>query len=340
MKRAGNLIQLIADPDNLRLAFWKARRGKAWSREVVVYRSALDANLANLREQIIKGRPKDGNYRYFKVYDPKERLICASSFSEQVLHHALMNICHNRFEKAQVFDSYASRPGKGVHAALNRTVKYNRPDNWFLKLDIRKFFASIDHQTLKSQLKRMFKENRLLTIFNVIIDSYKVQPGRGVPIGNLSSQYFANHYLSCLDHFIKEKLRCFAYVRYMDDMVLWHPEKKWLLNAYRTINNYVVNHLQVQLKPELLNRTKRGLPFCGYIVYPYYIRLSQHSKRRYIKKLKYLEEQYQSGAWDGATCQRHALPLIAFTRHADSLILRKNALRKLTGNMESSCQPI
>jgi RNA-directed DNA polymerase len=327
MRKANNLVPRIIEPENLRLAYWKARKGKTWAREVVAYRDYLENNLLTLREQILTGEVDVGNYRLFQVYDPKERQICASSFSEQVLHHALMNVCHEHFERAQVFDSYASRPGKGVHAALKRAIAFNRCGRWFLKLDVRKFFASIHHQTVKTQLERIFKDYRLLGIFGKIIDSYEAAPGRGVPIGNLSSQYLANHYLAGLDHFIKERLHSHAYIRYMDDLVLWHPEKRWLQEAHYAIEDFLTTHLQVSLKPELLNSTERGLPFCGYIIFPHHIRLSQRSKRRYIKKLSYLNVQYNTGAWDEATCRRHVLPLVAFTRHADAKVFRQNAIR-------------
>ena len=175
-----------------------------------------------LRQQLLSGEVEVGDYSYFKIYDPKEREICASAFREQVLHHALMNICHQYFERYQIYDSYASRPDKGVHAALHRAKTYSQRQFWFLKLDVKQFFASIHHTVLKKQLQHLFKDYELLTIFAHIIDSYAASPNRGVPIGNLSSQYFANHYLAGLDHFIKEELRCKRYVRYMDDMVLWN----------------------------------------------------------------------------------------------------------------------
>ncbi|MCB0376835.1 MAG: hypothetical protein KDD04_13035, partial [Sinomicrobium sp.] len=169
-------------PDNLRLAFWKARKGKSYSSSVQAYRNELDVNLAGLRRQIITGLVEVGQYRFFKIYDPKERQICASAFREQVLHHALMNICHEHFERVQVFDSYACRKGKGTYAALARAQEFTAKYPWFLKLDIRKFFETIEHRVLKNQLRRMFKDQRLLEIFEKIIDSYEVHPGRGVPI--------------------------------------------------------------------------------------------------------------------------------------------------------------
>jgi RNA-directed DNA polymerase len=329
MKRADHLLEGIADPDNLRLAFWKARKGKNLSRQVQRYRDDLENNLLGLREQILAGRVDVGDYHYFKIYDPKQRQICAALFKEQVLHHALMNICHDHFEKKQIFDSYASRPGKGTHAAVKQAKKFCCSHSWFLKLDIRKFFASIQHDRLKKQLRTMFKDDHLLDILYTIIDSYAESPRRGVPIGNLTSQYFANHYLAGLDHFIKEQLRCKAYVRYMDDMVLWHDDKAWLKKSHHAVSEFVQTNLQCALKPALLNRTKQGVPFLGYRIFPFHIRLLRRSKIRFIKKMRYLDARYQSGEWSEAVCQRRVLPLVAFTALADAAEFRKDVLERI-----------
>ena len=232
----------------------------------------------------------------------------------------------------QVYDSYASRPEKGVHAPLDRAKQYTQSNKWFLKLDVRKFFASIDHETLKEQLAKRFKDYRLLAIFDQIIDSYEETNGRELPIGNLASQYFANHYLTGLDHYIKENLACKVYVRYMDDMVLWHQDKTWLKNAKREIEDFIIQKLKCQLKPILLNQVERGLPFCGYLIRPNYIRLNQRSKKRYIRKLKNLHKKYESGEWTEMECQRKVVPLIAFTRYADSNQFRQKVLFKIQGH--------
>lgn len=224
-KRAKNLLTAVADPDNLRLAVWRAAKGKRHSRAVLGYAENLDRNLLQLREQILDGAVSVGQYQCFKVYEPKERNICAPAFAEQALHHALMNVCHPFFEQKQIFDSYASRKGKGTYAAIGRARIFSRSDGWFMKLDLQKFFDSIHHDVLNAQLATLFKDEQLLHIFAQIIAAYHTSPQRGLPIGNLTSQYFANHYLTGLDHFIKEKLRIKAYVRYMDDMVLWHRDK-------------------------------------------------------------------------------------------------------------------
>ena len=156
MKRINHLLEKAAAPDNLRLAFWKAKKGKNYSKGVLAYQADLEANLLRLRGQMLCGQVEVGDYHLFKVFDPKERLICAPAFREQVLHHALMNVCHEHFERVQVHDSYASRKGKGVHAALKRAEAYTKQYAWFLKLDVRKFFESIHHGVLKGQLRRLF----------------------------------------------------------------------------------------------------------------------------------------------------------------------------------------
>ncbi len=331
MKRANNLLWQVAEPENLRLAAWKAAKGKRHSQEVMAWSAGLDENLSVLREQVLSGRVAVGNYRYFKVFEPKERQICASAFGEQVLHHALMNVCHPFFERSQIFDSYASRKGKGTYAAIERAKVYTKQHDWFLKLDVRKFFDSISHEVLTNQLIRMFKDAALVGIFEQIIHSFEASPGRGLPIGNLTSQYFANHYLAGLDRFVKEKLRVGAYCRYMDDLVFWHPEKKPLLETFVAIADFLEKELRCTLKPLVLNRTSNGLPFLGYHIFPYHVRLLQKSKQRFIRKLQKVEENYQSGEWHETKCQRRALPLLAFTGHADAKKLRENVLLHLQG---------
>lgn len=331
MRRSNDLLPLISDPDNLRLASWKAAKGKRYTAAVLNFQEDLDANLRQLREQIQSGKVEVGDYRYFKVYEPKERQICASAFREQVLHHALMNVCHETFDRALIHDSYASRNGKGTYAALDRAKLFTRKYAWFLKLDVRKFFESIHHDVMKRQLARLFKEERLLQIFYTIIDSYEAHPDRGVPIGNLTSQYFANHYLSELDHIIKEKLRIKAYIRYMDDMVLWHNDKEELKSVLKSVQSFLESRLCCMLKPSVLKCSKQGVPFLGYRIFPYHVRLLQKSKQRFIRKLTCIEANYQSGAWTEEICARHALPLIAFTNHADGKAFRKNVLLRFKG---------
>ena len=322
MKRENNLIWLIADPDNLRLAFWKACKAKEGKMVVAQYRKSLDENLLALRNELLSGNVQVGQYHYFTIYDPKERKICAATFRERVLHHALMNICHANFEKYQIFDSYASRLGKGTYAALERSKNFQRKYKWFLKLDVRKYFDSIDLCILKQQLAKRFKDVVLINVFYSIIDSYETSTGKGLPIGNLTSQYFANHYLALADHYIKEKFQAPAYVRYMDDMVIWSNDKNSLLKIGNKFQSFIESELSLSLKPFCLNSTDKGLPFLGYILFPKTVLLNNSSRNRFKAKLKQYAYKLNNAEWNQAEYQAHVLPLIAFAKHANTFNLR------------------
>lgn len=328
MKRERCLIEPIASPDNLRLAFWKAARGKTGRPEVERFRKSLDKSLMGLREEILEGKVSVGCYTYFTIYDPKERKICAAAFRERVLHHALMNICHASFESYQLFDSYACRLHKGTYAALDRAKVFQRKYRWFLKLDVRKYFDSIPHEMLKRQLARRFKEERLLRIFGDIVDSYESSSGKGIPVGNLTSQYFANHYLAYADHYLKETLQASAYVRYMDDMVIWANDKAQLMEAGRKFQAYISETLLLTLKPFCLNSVGKGLPFLGYTLFPSTVKLRHGSKVRFEAKLRHYGYKLSSGEWTQQEYQQHILPLIAFTRYANAAELRQRLLKK------------
>lgn len=324
MKRAGNLFDAICDPDNLRLAWVKAKKGKEDKQDVYLYGKHLQQNLNELRFQLMGGVPEIGNYQFFTIYEPKERLICAASFPERVMHHAIMNVCHPVFEKYQIYHSYATRIGKGQYAALEYAKMNQKKYRWFCKLDIRKYFDSISHEFLLKQLSRRFKDQQILDLFDKIIGSYESNEGFGLPIGNLTSQYFANFYLGQADHYLLEEVKIPAYVRYMDDMVLWHHDKTALLAAEKQFTVFIKNHLKLACKAPCINSHDKGLPFLGYVVFPNYVRLNKHSKRRFISKYHAAEINMQNGYWTETEYARHILPLIAFTRHAQTAQLRRN----------------
>jgi retron-type reverse transcriptase len=329
MKRENHLIARIADPDNLRLAFWKARKGKEGKIEVLCFRKSLDKNLLLLRDELLSGNIDVGNYNYFTIHDPKERLICAATFRERVLHHAIMNVCHANFEKYQIFDSYASRMGKGTFAALERAKGFQQKYKWFLKLDVRKYFDSIDHEKLKIMLVNMFKDKALLNVFNHIIDSYKTATGKGLPIGNLTSQYFANHYLAFADHYLKEKLQATAYIRYMDDMVIWANNKDFLLRVGIKFQQFVKSELNLTLKPFCLNSTEKGLPFLGFVIFQSTVLLNSSSRKRFKVKLRHYTYKLHNEEWNQSEYQAHVLPLIAFIRQANTYSLRSKYIEML-----------
>ncbi|MGD9707323.1 MAG: RNA-directed DNA polymerase [Candidatus Delongbacteria bacterium] len=319
MKRTGNLINKIADTDNLKLAFYKAAKGKADKNGVIKYRENLVENLLKLRNEILSGNVDCGNYHYFKILDPKERNICAAEFPERVLHHAIMNQAHDTFEQFQIFDSYATRIDKGTHKAIEKAKKFNHKYDYFLKLDVRKYFDSIDHEILMSSLEKKFKDCSLLRIFNKIISSYEVIENKGVPIGNLTSQYFANHYLAGLDHYIKEELKNKAYIRYMDDMVLWHNDKEYLKKCLKLITGFLKNELKLDLKISQLNKTYVGVNFLGYKLKKGFVKLNERSKKRFVDKMRSYAGNLNTGKWSQEDFQRHIVPLISYTDYATNI---------------------
>ncbi len=316
MKRVGNLIEQIADYDNIQLAFIKSRRGKQAKQEVIAFRNNYDENIKNIRESLLSGNIHIGNYNYFKIFDPKERLICAASFRERVIHHAIMNVCHDYFDRTLISDTYATRRGKGVYVALNKAVKGAARYRYIVKLDYRKYFDSIDHDVLKYKLVHMFKDKMLLSLFGKIIDSYETTDGKGLPIGNLTSQYFANHYLSSLDHMMKEQLNIPIYIRYMDDILMMADEKVVLQRGVCEMIEYSETVLKLKLKSPIYRVSRDGIPFLGYHVKPHYLLLTGRSKRRFRNKIALSNEKYSSGVYTEREYQQHILPLIAFVKYA------------------------
>ncbi len=327
MKRAGGLMPQITDPENLRVAYYRARRGKQHRPDARAFGLSLETNLQVLRRELAAGAVPFGKYHYFKVYEKKERTICAAPFRECVAHHAIMRVCDAVFDRRQIADSYACRREKGTFAALDRARTFTRSYPWFLKLDVRKYFDSISHDRLKEQLHSLFKDTVLLRLLDAVIDSYQVQPGRGVPIGNLTSQYFANQYLSAADHVVKEVLRIRGYLRYMDDMILWSSYKEQLLEAGYALQTFIKAHLLMTLKPFCLNRSEKGLPCLGFIVFPGKILLDAQSRTRYRRKMKLCYDGLCDGTLTQHAFAAQVMALVAHTEHADSCGFRRHVLQ-------------
>ncbi len=323
MKRAGNLIAEITDLNNLYYAFYKAAKGKRQKPEVIVYEKFIVEKINLLQQQIQTTDLEIGNYHYFTIYEPKERLICAASFAERVLHHALMNVCHPYFENQLINESYATRLNKGTYKAVEKAKYYSKHYNYYLKLDVRKYFDSISHSILFEKLKTIFKDPDLLEIFRQIIESYHSSDDKGLPIGNLTSQYFANFYLAEFDHFIKQTHQIKPYVRYMDDFILWANSPDELNKLANFIANYLQQNLDLSLKISYINTTTHGLNFLSYRIFQNRIELQQKSKKRFIKKINDYENKLQNGIFAQSDYQRHALPLISFTEKASAKGFRK-----------------
>jgi len=322
VKRVNNLSGLIADRQNIRLAWLKAIRGKRKVADVLSFQNDFLPDIERVRERLMSCDPGWGEYKSFQVRDPKLRVINAAALPERIMHHAIMNILEPVFERFQVFHSYACRKCKGTHAAVLHAFRQTKKNGFFLKLDVRKYFDSIDHRILMRQINRLIKDEHVLFLFYGIIKSYSTSEGRGLPIGNLTSQYFANHYLAGLDHFILEKLAPGGYVRYMDDMVIWHSDFEKLKELLEAVESYCADELNLELKPPVMGSVDEGVPFLGFMVRPSGIFLLGKSKRRMKKRAKAISEELASGLIDEGQAALRATSV-----NASVLIARSRAFR-------------
>jgi len=267
--------------------------------------------------------------RRFRIRDPKPRIIHAPCFRERVLHHALMAHVGPALDRALVDDTYACRLGKGVLAAVRRAQHHGRRFPWYAKIDIRAYFASIDHAILLQRLARRFKDPGLLGLIARILDAHHTDPGKGLPIGALTSQHFANYYLSDLDRLLLEHGGVRGLVRYMDDLVWWGDSRDQVRRALAAARDYAAEALRLEVKtPIQVGRSSQGLMFCGYRILPGCLLLSRRRKRRYAECRKQWEDAYAAGMIDATTLQAGYSTALAITAHADAAPWRREQLRR------------
>jgi hypothetical protein len=328
-------MDAIADCANIMRAFCSARLGKTGKGEVRAFGAHLWEETLRLRGKLLDASISFGPYQSFEVYDPKQRTIRVAPFRDRVCHHALMHVCEPVLERYLIHDTYACRKEKGVHKAVLRAQEYARRYTWYLKMDVRKYYDSVDHVRLMTLLARRFKDRRLLAVFAHLIDSYETQPGKGLPIGNLTSQHFANHYLGALDHYVKEELGAAGYARYMDDFVIWDDDKERLKIMLTCVQHFLGDARCLTLKDNVqLNMSARGMPFLGYRVFHDRIGLTPHSKSRFVRKLRRYDKELHKGTRAEEDAARRVQALCAFVRFADTGSLRAHVLRGLSEGLE------
>ena len=328
MKRAGRLFEKVADFHALAAAARRAARGKGGSASAASFIFHLETEALALQRELMDESYRPRPYRTFYVSEPKARTISAADFRDRVAHHSLCAVLEPLFERAAIFDSYACRTGKGSHAAVRRARSFAARCGYFLKLDVRKFFETVDHAVLKAGLRRLVKDDRVLRLADRIIDhgAPGSAPGRGLPIGNLTSQHFANHYLSPLDHFIKEKLRARGYVRYMDDLLLFADSKASLRDAHGRIRAFLEEGLRLELKAEatVLAPVSEGVPFLGLRLWPGAVRLDGAGKRRFLRALRSGAEDLRCGRRSEEGLSASMRSRLGHAAHADTLGLRRS----------------
>jgi hypothetical protein len=332
VKRVRIDLEDVADLPNLAESAFRAARGKRLRPEVVLFLSRLDDELADMRRAILDGSIVLGQGLRFEIRDPKPRRIFAPCFRERVLHHALMAHVGPVLDRALVDDSFACRTGKGSLAAVQRAQHHVRRFPWYAKLDVRSYFASVDHTILQDALARLLKGSAVLHLIARIIRSHQDAPGKGLPIGSLTSQCFANFYLGGLDRFLLEDQRVSGLVRYMDDFVLWTGARGDAIQAAEAAASFLEERLSLKVKqPVQLNRSYRGLTVCGYRVLPHRLRLSQRRRRRFLAALRKAEIAFLSGRLDKLGLQRAGDAALAITAHADAAAWRRARRAACTG---------
>lgn len=332
MNRVRIEIEAIADLHNLANAAYLAAKGKRAREPVARFFESFDANVQGLREGLLGGDLKLGRGRRFSTRDPKPREIFAPIFEERVVHHALMRYVGPVLESALMDDSFACRVGKGSLAAMLRARRHASRFAWFAKMDVRAYFASIDHENLVRLLRRKIKGDGVIALIRRIVDSYETAPGKGLPIGSLTSQCFANFYLAGLDRYIKETLGAQGYVRYMDDFAFWTYTKASAETVVQAADEYLSRELGLAAKPGTqINRSSRGITICGYRVKPDSIRLTLRRKRSFMRQVRVAERAYRKVDANAAALQRAHQSALAVTLHADALAWRRSRLHGLDG---------
>jgi RNA-directed DNA polymerase len=344
VKTYKNLHPQICAFANLYLAFRQARRGKRDRVAVASFEFDLEHNLLALQAELSGQTYRPGSYTDFYVYEPKRRLVSAAPFHDRVVHHALCQIIEPIWEARFIHTSFACRVGKGTHRALDQCHAWVRQYRYAFQGDIVKYFPSIDHQILRGLLSRRIADRRAMWLIDQILasgagilgseypmtyfpgdDLFAAVRPRGLPIGNLTSQFWANVYLHELDRFVKHQLRCPAYLRYMDDFVLFSDDKVQLQDWKLAVRGFLASRLRLVLHPKksLVFPVKVGVDFCGFRLYPTHRRLRRSSVRRFVRRFRRQREAYRRGELSLDEMNASVQSWIAHAAHGDTWRLRR-----------------
>lgn len=307
-KRLSVSLAAIASWDNLVDAVTKAAKGKHTRPDVQFFYKNLERSLAHVQRSILKAELVDGTYRSFIIRDPKPRVIHAASFPDRVIHHALINCIGARLEKSWVDSSYACRVGYGSHLSVLRAAQCCRTYNVVIKQDVRAYFPHIQHDVLIGLLQRQLKGEGLFWLIHSVLSSF-TSTGTGLPIGALTSQYFANHYLDGYQRWLRCRADVQSELRYMDDVLVFcgSIENAHVIQEESAL--WLKENRQLLLKPSIAQYTQIGVPFCGYHVRSGGIRLSKRRKRSYQRQLSQLYSGIYAGEISSLDAQQRACQL-------------------------------
>jgi retron-type reverse transcriptase len=331
---SADLFERITAWDNLIAAWREARRGKRNRPEVRAFEYDLEANLVSLHEHLLRGTWQPGKPRRFWVRDPKWREITAPPFPDRIVHHAIVRVVEPLFERRFIYDSYACRKGKGTHQAVRRTQCFLRRAKrrwgdaaYTIKIDVKSYFASINHDILLRRIARVVTCERTLALWRSALSGYGFD-GVGLPVGALTSQLAANVLLDVLDHRIKDDWGVREYVRYMDDMVLVVPDKAAAARILDAIADELAT-LGLRMNPKSgYWPLKRGVDFCGYRIWTTHIRPRRRAIRTWKARFRRLAALYARGRVRLCRCREAVMSFLAVMRHANAAVTTKNILNR------------
>lgn len=349
MKTHKHLYPQIASFENLLLAFKAARKGKRARADIAEFEFDLEENLLVLQKELTEETYRPGTYKNFTIRDPKERLISAAPFRDRVVHHALCRVIEPLFDRRFIPDSFACRKGKGTHAAIERAQFFSGKYPYVLKCDIEHFFPRMDHAVLKHQFQHVLADRQTLRLCHLILESgaqvhkavepayfagddlFSVIRPRGLPIGNLTSQFWANIFLNPLDHFIKRELKCPAYVRYVDDLLLFSNDKNdlhhWRLAVIQFLaaQRLTLHENEAQVFP-----VQTGIPFLGWRVYPDHLRLKRRNGVAFQRRYAALRRKLQNRSITRDRFEAGLRGWIAHVQHGQTWGLRRALITRAT----------
>ncbi len=341
MRTFDNFFEEVIALSNLYKAFELAKKGKRNKKEVIEFEKDLDANLLSLHLALLTENYSPGKYKTFYINDYKKRKITAPCFRDQIIHYALFIFLEQIYELNFIYDSYACRKNKGTHRAFKKLrkmiLKYDKND-YFLKGDVSKYFYSIDQYKLKEIISRKIKDKKVLNLLSKIIDSYNepeisahisnlnyIKQKKGIPIGNLTSQLFANIYLNELDYFVKYKLKIKSYVRYMDDFIIVDENVNSIKRYFLEISNFLAQNLYLKLEKRKvqINKISFGVDFVGFVGFKRFVRIRSKNYRRFVKKMQKNISKYSIGKLNMQFLDDSFKSYEAHLLHTDSFTLLK-----------------
>ena len=347
------LYSKLCSYENLVLAFKKARKGKSKLYYVVDFEKQLGDNLRLLHKELIEHTYQPRHLKKFIIRDPKTRTIHASIFRDRIIHHAIVNLLNPIYEKIFIYDSFASRKNKGTHEGVKRFEQFvrkvslngkliknpyssNSITGYVLKCDIRKYFDTINHEVLINILRKKIDDKDFIDLIKKVLDNFNTEKGIGMPLGNYTSQFFANVYLNELDYFVKYKLKAKYYIRYVDDFVILHRSKKRLEYFMKQIKEFLPS-LKIELHPEKSSilPLRNGITFLGYRIFYYHRLLKVRNIRHFKNRLKENIELFNEGKITSEQLNCRIQGWLGYAKFANTFNLRQKLLSNLPKDIDT-----